>query len=322
MVLVLPRLVHYSVFGLFAGISLVLHGCEIEIENSNPDPVDRGNGNGNSTGKPPSSTPKTRSDAYFLLIGDWGATDWTRNQGGAGNAQRRVADRMKDYVKKETKNLLFVGALGDNFYGGVGGGDGTWRESWTGFYGELTDVPWYATLGNHDFSHADIKLGCPSSGTKGNQLDNGQSIRTNYNMPDHNYYKEFPDVRVEIISVDQNYNGAGHFAGGSVCWDHIDRKRQEGEKLLRERAKVSRDDTTYLIIQHYPSRNDHVKGIWRGSGGKGTLISAFGHDHNCWESGESILSGGGGGYGGSYCFVAVHLNDHGGSVRKEVIKVW
>lgn len=91
--------------------------------------------------------------------------------------------------------------------------------------------------------------------------------------------------------------------------------------MIKERAKVSRDDTTYLIIQHFPASDKHVKGIWTSNGGKGTLISAFGHDHNCWESGGSVLAGGGGGYGGTYCFVAVHLNDSGGSVKIDIIKV-
>merc|ERR1712070_53504 len=109
------------------------------------------------------------------------------------------------------------------------------------------------------------------------------------------YHKEFPDVKFEIISVDQNHGANAHFQGGSTCHGHMSAKKQEGENLIKERARVSRDDTTYLLMQHYPFRNDHVRRIWRDNGGRGTLISAYGHDHNCKVDGTSILSGGGGG---------------------------
>jgi len=280
-----------------------------------------------------------RADHYFILLGDWGATHWTRTdpQSLAGNAQTRVADRMKQYVRDNSKKLAFIASLGDNFYEGVGGDGQEWQESWKNFYNELTDVPWYATLGNHDFNKRDMKLGC--GGGKGNQLNDGKSVRSNFYLPDYNYHVERPELKLEVISVDQNYASKhdgrtcqwpGHFQDGSTCdWRHLQAKQTEGEELLKRRARVSRDDTTYVIIQHYPCRNEHVREIWRDNGGKGHLVSAYGHDHYCDDSGTlqskgGGLSGGGGGYGdrgtAKYCFVVVHLNDDA-SVSFETINV-
>jgi len=275
---------------------------------------------------PPGMKPP-RTEHYFILLGDWGSTEWTRsNSGGkAGDAQRRVANRMREYVKGQSKKLAFICALGDNFYGGMDGNGNVWQSSWKDYYHELTDVTWYATLGNHDFNHADKVLG--HGGGQANQLGGGgegKSIRANYYIPDHNYYKEIPELNIEVISVDQNHEAGGYIQDGSTSWNHLERVRREGEDLIRQRARVSRDDTTYMLIQHYPGRNDHVRKIWGDSGGKGKLISAFGHDHNCndlgGDWGASILSGGGGGYGGSYCFVVVHLNEDT-SVHLETIRV-
>jgi len=282
---------------------------------------------------PPGMKPP-RADQYFILLGDWGATEWTRTnwRSKAGNAQTRVADRMKQYVRDNSKKLAFIASLGDNFYEGVGGDGQEWQESWKNFYDELTDVPWYATLGNHDFNKQDLKLGF--GGGKGNQLNDGKSVRSNFYLPDYNYHVERPELKLEIISVDQNHASkhdrrtcqwAGHFQEGSCDWRHLEAKQTEGEELIKQRAIASRDDTTYLIIQHYPKSNGRVQKIWQENNGKGHLISAFGHDHDCNEGGTSIsnggiLSGGGGGYGGKYCFVVVHLNDDE-TVRLETIRV-
>ena len=55
-----------------------------------------------------------RSNNYFLTLGDWGQHD-----GGDRSCQNKVGKSMQDYVAnmtKQGKTLLFIAALGDNFY--------------------------------------------------------------------------------------------------------------------------------------------------------------------------------------------------------------
>lgn len=82
--------------------------------------------------------------------------------------QTAVADliRRKRYeLQEEGKKLRFVAAAGDNFYfdglrNHSDGGSEQW-ERWKHVYAGLTDVPWLAAFGNHDFGDGDTHATCP-----------------------------------------------------------------------------------------------------------------------------------------------------------------
>ena len=161
---------------------------------------------------------------------------------------------MRAYVRarqgaKPFSELLFVLSAGDNFYW-EGASSGRFNESWRAVYGELTDVPWFAVMGNHDFGNADHEAVCPedharvvcseddvrpacggttpystrSQAYAGNQLDANKGgldeDRGNFHMPDYAYYYCMPALDLEIIAHDENARhvsvlGGDELAGGA-----------------------------------------------------------------------------------------------------------
>jgi len=80
----------------------------------------------------------------FLAVGDWG-------RHGKGN-QQLVADRMGETAMEI--GAQYVVSTGDNFYenGVTGIDDPSWQSSFENVYrAPSLQVPWYATLGNHDY---------------------------------------------------------------------------------------------------------------------------------------------------------------------------
>lgn len=64
-------------------------------------------------------------------------------------------------MRHEGGGLLRVHTLGDNFYWD-GASPGRFKATWLDAYGEeLTSVPWFAIMGNHDFGNAGPHSGCP-----------------------------------------------------------------------------------------------------------------------------------------------------------------
>lgn len=289
----------------------------------------------------------TRSNNYFILLGDWGASDWTSPD---ANCQRAVADHMKNLVKTDMagKTLLFVAALGDNFYATAGKDE--MRKHWLDVYGELaTDYAWLATLGNHDFGNdaahggtLDPALSCPSGTQVHGQTYGGLQLNSDKNggqryagtekywLPDYNYHYEFPEsLGLEVISVDTNsgYHGVPNKWFNQCQKDHLYKVKKSGEHLLRSRGHQSTAKSV-LIIQHYPENDAHARSLFQsGGGGNGAkIISSYGHTHNNdIKDGSSILSGAGGGYKnegaaasqGYYGYFTVELDDNNGWTAKE-----
>ncbi len=80
----------------------------------------------------------------FLVLGDWGR-DGKHHQRDLARQMGRVA---------EERRCRFVISTGDNFYedGVVSADDPQWRTSFEDVYTAASlQVPWYATLGNHDY---------------------------------------------------------------------------------------------------------------------------------------------------------------------------
>lgn len=96
------------------------------------------------SGKKIKGLQKEEDASYFLVVGDWG-----RN--GQGESQA-VADWMG--IAANQFNARFVISTGDNFYccGVASTEDHQWITSFENvFRSHSLQVPWYVTLGNHDY---------------------------------------------------------------------------------------------------------------------------------------------------------------------------
>ncbi|MFZ1081489.1 MAG: metallophosphoesterase [Candidatus Kryptoniota bacterium] len=102
----------------------------------------------------PPSSPRgiDSSSARFLIIGDWGGFA-SENQKAVATAMGREAQASHDQ---------FVVTLGDNYHGeGIASAtDPRWETEFEDIYSDASlHVPWYPTLGNHDYrGSADAEL--------------------------------------------------------------------------------------------------------------------------------------------------------------------
>lgn len=81
----------------------------------------------------------------FIVIGDWGV--------GGLAAQKTVASQIDAVSQKN--NVQFIITTGDNFYptGVESATDSHWERSFNSIYDKKGHmVPWYPTLGNHDYN--------------------------------------------------------------------------------------------------------------------------------------------------------------------------
>lgn len=253
---------------------------------------------------------------------------------------------MKDYVtkqKEQGKKLLFVGAVGDNFYATGLADDNHWAWQWKDVYGtadptsSLFDIPWLAVLGNHDYGSADPGCAC-GKGCKQFNGNHRPAGTEKFWMPDyHWYYYIGGSAQLEILGLDTNARDVGGL-GGDGCsngaWltcqtcggqsnmqSYLDGKKASGEWMLDGRAQSS-PAKTVLVMQHYDGGMgaEYKTRFEGGNANKAHVLTAYGHAHDqsCQGSRafgcDTILTGGGAGWqGGAYFgFVAVHLTDDGG----------
>jgi hypothetical protein len=235
---------------------------------------------------------KIPSNNYFMVIGDWGgaAVGHTENQGA-------VAAMMKQYYEdnaKLGKKLLFVLTCGDNFY--YHGQTGKlWGKVWYDMYDKvLTDVPWFAVMGNHDWGNSDSYCLCPEASKHAvkingqpyqcNQLNDDKggvkrpSYTKNYYFPDFCYHYSINELNFELIAVSADYidspngiggngvsKGKGAYqtnknceAAGLDLTSKLKTIYEAGINLLEERGKVSKNKNI-IITNHYPSDKFHKK---------------------------------------------------------------
>jgi len=92
----------------------------------------------------PLFSQSTRRALNFLVVGDWGRGGLFR--------QRDVAQQMGAEAARASSR--FIATTGDNFYtfGVFDRFDPQWKTSFENVYThEALQIPWYATLGNHDY---------------------------------------------------------------------------------------------------------------------------------------------------------------------------
>jgi hypothetical protein len=254
---------------------------------------------------------------------------------------------MNDYVKKQQnqgKKLLFVGALGDNFYSRGLKDSSKWESVWSNVYevnnasSPLHGAPWMGILGNHDHGGDDPGCAC------GKGCKQISSAPKNFYIPDYNWNYRIDALKLEILGLDTNAVDVGGLGGdgchghspevcnkcgwGSQVQDYLNGVMSKGEELLDQRATAS-NATTVLIMQHYNWGSNRALGkelkerFDAKNAGKAKVLSAYGHRHEQKCEGsrqygcDLILTGGGGGWrGGSgdqyFGFTAVHLTDDGG----------
>ena len=113
-----------------------------------------------------------KSQLNFMVVGDWGRK--------GRDYQRHVAERMGLVAKADSSR--FILSTGDNFYeNGVESLEDThWIRSFEDVYvADALQVPWYITLGNHDYKgNVDAQVSYTTESTR-------------WHLPSHYYKKEF-----------------------------------------------------------------------------------------------------------------------------------
>ena len=223
-----------------------------------------------------------------MTIGDWGAD---LGQSTYIGVQKAVALKMQNFYdmqKANGFNLLFIAAVGDNFYwnGQSPCDENHFNSQWSDIYGsELTSVPWLAVMGNHDWGNYDSWAMCAFNNPR--YIDNITDISyssnqlnmdklgcnpSNYYMPDFGYYYTINELSFELIALEQSVydcpNGIGGDSTGSsetfancgtstVGCDILSKMANASEIMMVNRAKES-TNSNFLIMQHYPSRASDV----------------------------------------------------------------
>jgi tartrate-resistant acid phosphatase type 5 len=123
----------------------------------------------------------------FIVLGDWGV--------GGSAAQRRVAEAM-DLVSR-SNGVQFIITTGDNFYpvGVASVRDSHWHKSFERVYtGKGHQVPWYPTLGNHDYN------GSPAAQIAYSK----ESLRWQLSVPYYSFRRKAGGASITFAFADMN----------------------------------------------------------------------------------------------------------------------
>ena len=131
----------------------------------------------------------TKDTLQFIVIGDWGTPD--------SEAQKQVAAQMNKLAA--STRIDFITTTGYNFYykGVLSVADPLWRNTFENIYSlpALKKIPWYVTLGNHDYM-----------GNIYAQIEYGKS-HVNWILPHTYYSSEFKigkHASVSFLFLDTN----------------------------------------------------------------------------------------------------------------------
>src|SRR3954451_9381726 len=236
----------------------------------------------------PSLSPAAKSDEVNVLaIADWGANN---------DRQRRVAEAIKQYVKRS--GVAFSGVLcgGDNIYVKLTGtADPMWQQVFETMYDPaVINFPFYVVAGNHDYQNGKSLIEL-------NYAKENPSSRWKYPSP---YYKlELPQGAatplVTVYMLDSNRD-----ALGKDGWN------EETAWLQGELAKPRAAGTWRVAVAHHPlfSNGEHGDiGVLQTTWGRlfkdyGLDLYLGGHDHDMqhlevegWPMSFLLVGGGGAG---------------------------
>ncbi|CAK0801830.1 unnamed protein product [Prorocentrum cordatum] len=206
-------------------------------------------------------TPGRPRRGSFLVIGDWGWDPHAYGSQQNHECQASIA-RLMDRTMGELGDVRFVVNVGDSFYpnGVKDRVDPQWEAKWRSLYSfQIRAVPWYSVYGNHDLHEA--SCACTEDESHCAQANYNEDDRDFFAMPGTSYYKELPDLGIEVVGLDLN-----HFVGGdrarskdelkfgstAECISIIRNRTQRGFDLFFERAEKS-NATSLVVFSHYPT---------------------------------------------------------------------
>ncbi|CAD7953840.1 unnamed protein product [Amoebophrya sp. A120] len=267
----------------------------------------------------------------FMVIADWG---WTPGAKSDTGCQMAIGREALNYLndKGMTHLLKFVLAAGDNIYGGAV--DGSLQDIWLNRYDkELTCVPWYAVLGNHDFGHTGEKR-CwpyPEEANCGQINGDYETVRTSkqcipkrewsgsrdcWAMPKASYSVTAWEEELNLTLIGTDGNDLWHYGYPFGSWGRgatqgpLGRLKEEGLAELRDRLG-QKTAQNIVVFNHYPwdyagdSRQwyeNDLNGAVRDQGK--TVFFFAGHTHTTQgpkdfdpkNDVQHYISGGAGGY--------------------------
>lgn len=259
-------------------------------------------------------------------------------------AQMLVAHQVKARAASQNNYPEYFLNVGDNFYwagthqhcGTVEPNHKTLEEfqvGWVEVYGDLTNIPWLSTLGNHDYGGFVF--------TNGWDAQIGYSfINQNWVMPARYFSRvmEHPGFSIEYFMIDSNVFDAHspefdimhnlcstHNGGGATCassggpkstldcegWFH--RSWQAQKQWLETKLAESTADWQ-VVVTHFPCGHDAT---WyrklHEKLGLDLLVTGHRHDQELWPANMKHGGDGRGALGGLTCFVT----GGGGGVTSE-----
>uniref|UniRef100_A0A7S2CTJ1 Calcineurin-like phosphoesterase domain-containing protein n=1 Tax=Alexandrium andersonii TaxID=327968 RepID=A0A7S2CTJ1_9DINO len=263
----------------------------------------------------PHSTTDTAINASrrlgsFLVIGDWGWDPQVHGQISSRTCQQAIADAMGQKAR-ELGDVKFVVNVGDSFYpdGVANRSDPAWASKWRDVYPEeVRAVPWYSVYGNHDY-HKDPCV-CSENLEDCAQVNGNASDLDYFYMPNTSWYRDHPELDMEVVALDTNYLWVEHTCRWTPCPDQCQQnlklRMEAALGLFYNRTRVSRAQNL-LVFSHYPTDYfwGHPDFLAELSNATERRIEYFGgHRHNVDQSSctsiapnNNWLVGGGGGWG-------------------------
>lgn len=266
------------------------------------------------------TNPRPRRGS-FLVIGDWGFDEGQHGNVANTSCQKEISSKMLAKME-ELGDVKFIINVGDSFYpeGLKSKHDKQWDTKWRNIYSpKLRSIPWYSVYGNHDYHHDPCI--CSSDPKDCAQVNYDIDNLDYFYMPGYNWYKEHPELNLEVVGLDLNkfmggWNGSAtaeelHFedcqwsACQADCYGNSDSRAKQAFELFSKRYEES-TAKNLLVFSHYPtdyfqSVPDFLKNL---SIADSHNITYFGgHRHNTdqtstWQTTPNTnwLVGGGGGW--------------------------
>jgi hypothetical protein len=214
---------------------------------------------------------------------------------------------------KELGDVKFIINVGDSFYpaGVESKTDPKWDDHWRSRYApELRSVSWYSCYGNHDYQHD--PCACGDSPQDCAQFNDDASDTNWFYFPDFSWYKEHPELGLEVVSLDLNsylHDDCQYSSCTDTCVENLRKRTDDAIGLFNSRSQASAAKNM-LVFSHYPTdylSEDLVNGLKSSEGANGAPrhIEYFGgHRHNVDQDScadiapnNRWLVGGGGGWG-------------------------